>query len=192
MSINLENGTKWDNGSVTINDVTIPPEHQYKYYGLHMGCPCKQKKCIRFCCPREEVTGLVCRLPTNSTDFKDPPIPDGILSPKIKNLRDNFFILHSANCLTEPVYGLFASGPYKAEKENFSIREDGVLVVEDEKWNAEKRINEKKYTEFETDRYCIQWSERFEGTMFLTCRTKEEVQDGIAANAKPVVSVPVV
>ncbi|XP_014225451.1 uncharacterized protein LOC106651455 [Trichogramma pretiosum] len=186
MSVDLANGTRNKDGSVSIGGVTIPATLQFRYYGQDRGCPCGLKKCIRLCCPRGLVADGDCRPPSsgsaaNPRNFFDE-LPDGLLSPKIKSLDDDFYVIHEMDCSTQPSVDLFVTGPNRFAGENFTVTEDGELIVESYYTSAADR--KKRSASYGPERYCIGWSEKYQGVKVQTCRSREEVRQAEEAGQK--------
>uniref|UniRef100_A0ABD2WYV1 Methuselah N-terminal domain-containing protein n=1 Tax=Trichogramma kaykai TaxID=54128 RepID=A0ABD2WYV1_9HYME len=173
LSVDITNERKLEDGSVYFDGLLFPPQVQYNKDDTLRACPCALKKCVRRCCPRGQVyEGKTCRLPRQASyniDF--PLIPEGILDKPIRSLEENFYVLYDNECSTELRYSLFAEGPKKVKSENYTIRNDGVLLLHQLRDNVPVKLL------YKPENYCIAWSENFNVTKFLVCGTSEEVQD---------------
>ena len=176
LSINIENGTEEDDGSIFFDGLIFPNETRYiDTEGELLGCPCKVKKCIRKCCGPDEVldNDYTCSL-RNESDFTDVFSNSvDLIHSAINKLDDDFYVIHTMDCATPELLVIVASGEYKLPGENFQIVPNGSLILT----QIDKDNNKVAITAYGPERYCIEHLEATNGTIFITCRTEGQLSE---------------
>lgn len=171
MSISLENGTRFVNGSVGHEGLVYPPWVQFKNdAGELRGCPCLVKNCIRMCCKPGEYFDKKCHKPTTNSSV-NLSIPSKVRFEFEDDIENHFYVLRQDGCLTNVVFGLPVTKPEGSNpNENFTIRNDGVLVMR----TVAKDDGKLQEFQYPLERYCFAWSETKKTSKFKVCLDKKK------------------
>lgn len=121
LTVDITDGVKTADGSITKHNLTYPPEIYYFRNNSVLGCVCEIKACVRKCCGDGQMKTIDGCVPFNGT--LKLPVFDGARETRLQ--LQPFYIIHGSSCTKE----VGRLNPKLNEHDSYHLQANGTIIM---------------------------------------------------------------